>query len=117
MKINRLVGREWSLLDSWKDNRRFRCVVVRSIEMDMVVSHFNNNYLTVITSLATCWQTNQARGLKRQRAIVVCGIHTKTVFHQVLLSRKVAMVHRADLWQGHMTFVDENKEVPFREII
>ena len=29
---------------SWKDNRRFRCVVVRSIEMDMIVSHFNNNY-------------------------------------------------------------------------
>ena len=40
---NRLVGREWSQ-DSWKDNRRFRCIVVRSIDMDMVVSHYNNNY-------------------------------------------------------------------------
>ena len=30
--------------DSWKDNRRFRCIVVRSIEIDMVVSYFNNNY-------------------------------------------------------------------------
>lgn len=27
------------------DNRRFRCVVVRSIDMDMIVSHYNNNYL------------------------------------------------------------------------
>ena len=30
--------------DSWKDNRRFRCVVVRSIDWDMVVSPYNNNH-------------------------------------------------------------------------
>ena len=31
--------------DSWKDNRRFRCKVVRSIDMDIMVSHYNNNHL------------------------------------------------------------------------
>lgn len=31
-------------LDSWKDNRRFRCVVVRSINWDMMVSPYNNNH-------------------------------------------------------------------------
>ena len=34
-----------NLNDSWKDNRRFRCIVVRSIDLDMVVSQYNNNYL------------------------------------------------------------------------
>ena len=32
-------------VDSWKDNRRFRCVVVRSIDIDMAVSYYNNNCL------------------------------------------------------------------------
>ena len=32
-------------IDSWKDNRRFRCIVVRSIDKDMVVSLYNNNHL------------------------------------------------------------------------
>lgn len=31
-------------IDSWKDNRRFRCVVIRSIDWNMVVSPYNNNY-------------------------------------------------------------------------
>jgi hypothetical protein len=35
-------------IDSWKDNRRFRCVVVRSIDWNMVVSPYNNNYYFLI---------------------------------------------------------------------
>ena len=31
-------------IDSWIDNRRFRCIVVRSIDIDMIVSYVNNTY-------------------------------------------------------------------------
>ena len=59
------------------------------------------------------------RGLHRkgQRSIVVCRVHSKPVLDQILFSGKVAVVHRADLWNGHVALVDKDEEFPRREII
>ena len=54
--------------------------------------------------------------LESQRAVVDCRLHTEAVFHQVLLARQVAAVHRTYLRYSHMALVDYGKIV-FREII
>ena len=53
---------------------------------------------------------------KRKRSVVVSRLQSETEIDEVLLSRPVAVIHRADLRNGHMTFVDESYEI-LREII
>ncbi len=50
--------------------------------------------------------------LKRKRAVIYGCRQAKTVFNQVKLPRMVTAVHRPDLRDGHVAFVD-NGEVVF----
>ena len=64
--------------DSWKDNRRFRCIVVRSIDLDMVVSQYNNNYLIGAT---------KPEVKHEWRTAVVNGNARNSLFHPALRVR------------------------------
>ena len=54
---------------------------------------------------------------KRQRSIVERGPHTEPIFNKVFLSRQVAVIHRADLRDRHMTLVDKHQKFTRRKII
>ena len=49
--------------------------------------------------------------LKGEGAVVVGGAHAEAVVDQVCLARQVAVVHGADLRNGHVAFVDKHEEV------
>lgn len=49
--------------------------------------------------------------LETQRPVVQCRRQTETELHQRLLARAVALVHRADLRNGHMRLVDDQQRV------
>ena len=54
---------------------------------------------------------------KGQRTVVVSRFHAKSVFDQIFFAGKIAVIHSADLRDGHMTLVDEYQKLPFGEII
>ena len=70
-------------LDSWKDNRRFRCKVVRSIDSDMVVSRYNNNHQLYwrgeVVISPDCH--SGARGFKSRRQCL-CLINIRVLHHK-----------------------------------
>ena len=49
--------------------------------------------------------------IKTQRAVVERGRQAKTVLNQILLARAVTEIHRADLRDGGMAFIDEQERV------
>ncbi len=49
--------------------------------------------------------------LKRERTVVIGGLHAEAVLHKIDLACKVAVVHGADLRNGHVALVDEYEEI------
>ena len=54
--------------------------------------------------------------LKFQRAVIKGAGQTETVAHQALLTGAVAVIHGADLGQGHMALVHQQQEVIGEEV-
>ena len=53
---------------------------------------------------------------KAQRSVINRRGQTKTIFHQRLLARAVALIHAAHLRQGNVTFVNQQHKI-LREVI
>ena len=54
--------------------------------------------------------------LEGERAVIVSGLHAEAVIDEVFLAREIAVVHGADLRDGHVALVDEHEEI-FGEIV
>ena len=49
--------------------------------------------------------------VERERPIVVSGLHTESVPNEVFLSGKIPVVHRPNLRNRHMAFIDKHQKV------
>ena len=54
--------------------------------------------------------------LERERAVVVGGFHAESVLHKIGLARQIAVVHGADLRNGHVALVDKHEKIFWKVI-